>query len=43
MDAHSEAGEVAVPEEGFALGDRQGVDRAPGQDELVQAWHGGLL
>ena len=42
MDAHPEAWQVAVPEDGFALGDRQGVDRAPGKDDLVRASHGGL-
>ena len=42
MDAQPEAGEVAVPEDGFALGDGQGVDRAPGKDDLVRAAHGGL-
>ena len=43
MDPHPEAGQVAVPEDGITLGDRKGVDRTPGKDELVRASHGGLL
>ena len=43
MDTHPEAGEVAVPVDDLALGDRKGIDRATGKDELVRAWHGGLL
>ena len=34
MDAHPEAGEVSVPEECFALADRQGIDRAPERTSL---------